>query len=183
MLLPRRKTQRLRRGRISNPGDRYFITFCTKNRVALLTDEENGSAVIQAVKSSQGSGDFELIAATLMPDHVHLLLTLGHRLTVGQVAAKIKTLSRDQGKAAWRWQDEGFEHRVRTSELIEDYGLYIFMNPYRAGLCPLTAPWPWWLCPDPSKFLFLDGFKPQQGVPMEWLGHSDKIARKITTGD
>lgn len=125
------------------------------------------------------SGEIQLIASTLMPDHAHLLLTLGHRLSVGQVMGKIKSLSRDKGRTPWRWQDDGFEHRLRNIESIEDYGFYIFMNPYRAGLCALTQSWPWWACPNPSQFTFLTKLESDHVVPSEWVGLREEIAHRI----
>lgn len=116
-----------------------------------------------------------------MPDHVHLLLTLGSRLGVGQVIGKIKSQSRHQGKAAWRWQEDGFEHQLRTIESIEDYGFYIFMNPYRTGLCTMNADWRWWICPQPTRFHFLAGLGAEQNVPPEWLGLCEQITIRITT--
>jgi hypothetical protein len=125
------------------------------------------------------SGEIELMASTLMPDHLHLLLTLGHRLTVGQTMGKIKTLAREKGRAAWRWQDDGFEHQLRVTESIEDYGFYIFMNPHKAGLCSLTQAWPWWFCPDPHLFAFLGKLNSNDPVPSAWLDLREKIASRI----
>lgn len=183
MALPERKTPRLRFGHVSSPGASYFVTLCTKDRVHVLTLGDNGSLLVGAIQSLHAAGDIELLAATIMPDHIHLLVNLGSRLRIGQVMGKFKTLSRNHGKVSWRWQDDGFEHQIRPAESIKDYGFYIFMNPYRAGLCPLTAKWPWWLCPKTSGFRFLACLDPNPTVPQEWLGLSDKVAAKITSGD
>ncbi|MDI1320187.1 MAG: transposase [bacterium] len=183
MALPDRKTPRLRFGRVSSPGAGYFITLCTKDRSPVLLQPDAAKSVISELRAMRASRDFELLAATVMPDHVHLLFTLGDRLKVGQVMGKFKAKSRNQGRAPWRWQDDGFEHQLRTIESAEDYAFYIFMNPYRAGPCPLTASWPWWLCPQPSGFRFLTEWNLTQPVPQEWLGLCEKIAAKIATGD
>ncbi len=175
-----RQTPRLRRGRISSPGASYFITLCTRNRSPALTEAGTGRRVIETLLSMHGANDMELLAATAMPDHAHLLLNLGNRLQLGQVMGKFKTQSRDQGRAYWHWQEDGFEHRLRNIEAIEDYGFYIFMNPYRAGLCPLNLPWRWWLCPNRSNFRFLSQLAAGESVPSEWLGLCDQIAAQIT---
>jgi len=178
-----RKTARLRFGRVSVPGASYFLTFGTKDRVPILAQANVGAGVCDTIRTMHESGDCHILAATVMPDHVHLLLTLGHDLTIGQVMGKLKVMTRNQGKTTWRWQAEGFEHRVRSTESIEDFGFYTFMNPYRAGLCPLAEKWSWWFCPNPSQFLFLEKLESIQSVPHEWLGLSDKIAGGIATGD
>lgn len=173
----------MRFGRVSSPGAGYFITACTKDRAPILTQGGNGRTIIDTLQLLHDSGDLTLQAATVMPDHVHLLLTLGHRLRLGQVMGKLKTLSRKQGETTWSWQDDEFEHRLRNIESIDDYGFYIFMNPYRAGLCPLAKEWPWWICPQSSEFRFLSARDQNQGVPAEWLGLSEQIGSRITTGD
>lgn len=183
MAKPYRETARLRFGRTNSEGASYFVTACTKNRDPILTGADNGMRIEGTLRAMHSAGDINLTAATVMPDHVHLLFVLGARLDVGQVMGKFKTWSRDMGKASWRWQQDGFEHRLRQIESVEDYGFYIFMNPYRAGLCRLGASWPWWLCPDPSTFRFLAALEGQQEVPPTWLGLSDKIEAKIITGD
>jgi len=104
-----RKTPRLRFGRLSTSGANYFVTFCTKGRRSELTDHSNATALIDVLRLVHESRDIELIAACVMPDHVHLLFKLGSRLEVGQVIGKIKTLSRLRTKADWQWQDESFE--------------------------------------------------------------------------
>jgi REP element-mobilizing transposase RayT len=167
---PTRKTQKLRIGRVSEPGATYFISACTKNRVAVLTEPNSGKILTTAMHTMYEAGDFSLIAATVMPDHFHILLTLGDRLSVGQVAGKMKALAREQGKAAWQ-------------ESTEDYAFYIFMNPYRAGMCPLNSSWPWWHCPQPRQFQFLAALDQLKAMPSEWLGLSDNVASKITTGE
>ncbi len=127
--------------------------------------------------------DVDLLAATIMPDHVHLLFTLGERLSVGQVTGKFKTLARARGQAAWRWQQDGYEHRLRPDESTDDYAFYIFMNPYRAGLCAVSQAWPRWVCPEPTRFRFLQHLDSTGAPPPEWLGTIETIAAKVSTGE
>jgi REP element-mobilizing transposase RayT len=181
--LPDRETSRLRFGRTTAPEASYFVTACTKDRVSILNTADIGRKVSDSFQRLHSSGDISLIAATIMPDHVHFLFTLGYRLRIGQVLGKFKALARDLGQVPWHWQQDGFEHRLRNIESIEDYGFYIFMNPYRAGLCPLTAPWPWWLCPQPSVFQFLSALDQKQVVPAAWLGLGNQIAARIIIGN
>ena len=72
----------------------------------------------------------------LMPDHVHFFVFLpeqGVRLSrwVGQ-------LKRAMGNAAGTehvtWQEGFFEHRLRETEDVLPVFLYIYLNPYKAGL-------------------------------------------------
>jgi REP element-mobilizing transposase RayT len=180
MSFPERQTSRLRWGRISLTSVSYFVTICTKNREPAFADCSMAAKVVDVVRRIHDERDAEILAATVMPDHVHFLFTLGTRLSLGQVIAKFKALSRDHGRAPWRWQDDGFEHRLRSQESVEDYAFYIFMNPYRAKLIPVTERWPAWFCPEPKRFLFLEHFRTNEPVPVEWLGKVEEITSRIT---
>ncbi len=94
--------------------------------------------------------------------------------------AKFKALTRKGSSIDWRWQENGFEHRLRPSESIEDYGFYIFMNAYQGGRLPLTEKAPGWICPDEKKFLFLGKREEMGGVPQEWLAEAVAISKRIS---
>lgn len=179
--LPQRQTARLRFGRISAPGARYFVTCCCKNRTRAFAQHPEIRNARGAISSLHDARDIELIAATVMPDHVHLLFTLGPRLSLGQVVAKFKSLTRNKGAAAWRWQDDCFEHRLRPRESAASYAFYIFMNPYRAGLCDLSSWWDGWLCPSAGHLEFL-GTLGDGPVPAQWLTEVERIASALSVG-
>jgi REP element-mobilizing transposase RayT len=180
---PQRKTARLRWGRITAAGADYFATLCTQGRAPVLTHDTTAIRLLDILGQMHREGDIHLLAATIMPDHVHLLFTLGARLTYGRAIAKFKTRGRDQGRADWRWQEDGFEHQLRSHEKMADYGFYLFMNPYRAGLLAINECWPWWRCPEPSLFSFLQGLNSDGSPPAAWLGESECIAARIVTGE
>lgn len=179
---PSRKTARLRHGRVSLPGARYFLTVCTQGRAPVLTQPDNATRIMQTFRTLNDGG-CALHAATIMPDHAHLLLTLGPDLTLGQTMAKFKNLARDLGRAPWHWQADGFEHRLRPHELAEDYGFYIFMNPYRARLVSTNLVWPWWFCPDLAVFQFSSHLNGPAGIPSEWLGRAEETAQRVVSGE
>jgi len=124
------------------PSTRYFLTLCVRGREPVLTEPSCAERLVTAWRELQESGDLTLLAATVMPDHVHTLFILGDRLPLGRVIAKYKTLARDHGRATWRWQQDGYEHRLRENEDSSEYGFYIFMNPYRAQLIEPLECWP-----------------------------------------
>jgi putative transposase len=178
-ILPHRKTHHLRRGRASIPHARYFVTLCAGGRAPVLTETGNAASIRAALQRLQADGDIALQAATIMPDHIHLLFELLTRLVYGRAVAKFKTLARENGRTAWDWQSDGFEHRLRPDESAESYAFYAFMNPYIAELCPLTQRWPHWICPDAQRFEFLAAINNGEPVPEEWLGHYATVKEKI----
>lgn len=139
--LPARKTEYLRIGRVSLADARYFWTVCTRDRKPVLARNAEVLAIKTVCSDMDTIGDFSLIASVVMPDHAHLLFTLGERLSLDRVMAKFKASTRNVAAADWRWQDNGFEHRLRPDESTKDYAFYMFMNPYRAGLIDMRSTW------------------------------------------
>lgn len=108
-----------------------------------------------------------------MPDHVHVLLTLGERLTFAQVLGKTKaTITRSLGRPVASgpvWQENAFEHRLRDDEDMESYGFYVFMNPYVAGLATMAESWSGWACSDDTRLRFLTSRTADNAPAPEWL--------------
>jgi putative transposase len=177
MTLPVRHTARLRWGRCSETSARYFVTACTNKREPVLTDQ--GADILRIIAKLHTEHDALVHAATVMPDHIHLLLTLGVRLRLGQLVAKVKSMSQKAAAHKWRWQDDFFERRVRTKESLEDYARYIFMNPYRSNLLRLDERWPWWFCPEESQFEFPALIGQGNAIPKEWIGDSERWAAHL----
>jgi putative transposase len=174
-----RETPRLRWGRVSQDGHTYFLTPCVKNRRAVFADAATASVARDVLRQLNADGDAVIDAATIMPDHLHVLLTLGNRLRLGQVNAKFKSLIRRYAHADWDWLSDGFERQVRNDESAEAYAFYIFMNPYRANLISRDEHWPWWFCADESQFRFLFVLAEDPIVPAEWVERSVMIGRTV----
>jgi REP element-mobilizing transposase RayT len=179
---PVRKTERLRRGRLSIPEAVYFLNICTRPRAPVLLREENIPCLRAAFDAITGD-DAEMLAATIMPDHVHLLFRLGRRLVFDRVMAKFKALARGSGRKSWHWQENGFERRLRPDDLAEHYAFYIFMNPYQAGLIPMTEAWPFWICPEPRRFVFPEYIDEKGIPPPEWLVEIEKLTPRLSVGE
>ncbi|MEO6005148.1 MAG: transposase [Opitutus sp.] len=133
----------LRGGRVSIRGARYFVTVCTHARRQGL----NESTVATELKEQLASMDRENImithAAVIMPDHLHVLFTLSGERTIGQVVARAKFGTRlTLSTAGLRWQGNYFEHRLRSTDPLEDVVRYLYINPYAAGLVASTEPYP-----------------------------------------
>ncbi len=178
---PTRQTTALRQGRQSLAGAVYFVTFCTAHRQPWLTSSEARRAGAAVCDELVASGDARMLAATLMPDHVHLLFALGGRLSLARLVAKWKARVRP-ALGGGAWQANYFEHRLRPEEAEEPYAWYIFMNPYRSGLVTVEEVWSgWWPLPE-SAWTFLalarSGPRPQP----EWLDRYDATVRGLVIG-
>lgn len=169
--MPTRRTEELHRLRYSLPSHLYFVTCCSVLRAEGLADHVVAAALTEAVKNSDRNSERVTTAFTVMPDHCHWLFQLGPRLPLDRVVAKFKFYTRlalrRQGLV---WQRDYYEHRLRPDEGPEDYALYIFLNPYRAGLLPTGERWPWWWtgCPQALRFILL--LDAAGAPPREWSG-------------
>lgn len=176
-----RQTARLRTGRDSLPSAWYFLTWCTARRVPFLADESIRLATRQAIDAIDESGDGHVLCATLMPDHIHLLLELGSRLTVSQVVAKTKSAIK-RACPTIGWQLNFFEHRLRDPASAEDYALYIFMNPYCAQLCSLDEVWPGWISSDGVRWMFETKLRARSYPQPEWVDEALRFSTLLPEG-
>ncbi|MGC9450218.1 MAG: REP-associated tyrosine transposase [Oceanipulchritudo sp.] len=171
------RSRDLRKGRISIPGARYFVTCCTHHREPGLTENEIGSRIVRTLRRQQRDQNMDLKCATIMPDHVHFIFVLGHNLTLSKTLAKFKSLTEPLSMdGSLQWQSNFHDHRLRDRVPMEQFAYYIFMNPYRKGLLSVTEAWRWWILnrhysPEFTQLL-ADGKYPQK----EWLLDSQSAA-------
>ena len=168
--LPVRHTGDLRIGRVSVPDATYFLTLCERSRRPGLTSPSLAPALKAALGEIHGCGDIALIAATIMPDHIHLLATLGRRLSLARTVGKLKNTTRAAlARCGLAWQENFYDHRLREHCDGEAFVRYIFLNPYRAGLIGLREQWPWWWRWGDVKFEFEEMVAQHGSVPTEWI--------------
>ena len=135
--------RRLRRlNRIFEAFPLYFLTLCTENRLPVLDNPEVFARVRSFAESSMKHYGIYVNSYMLMPDHIHLLVTIrgssGTTLGVWVKAFKaVVSLRRFQ------WQSGFFDHVLRNSESCSEKWEYIRMNPVRAGLVQHPEDWPY----------------------------------------
>jgi len=91
--------------------------------------------------------DYLLHTWVVMPNHVHLLLTpkieasIALRRLKGASAREANKLLGLTGQPFW--QDESYDHLVRSQAEFERIENYILQNPVRAGLARVEEEYPW----------------------------------------
>lgn len=132
------------------PGAEYLITICTHERRHGLAQPNLLAALQAQVSAMQSEQVLQVRAFTLMPDHLHLLFTLGERLELSRTLARLKAkLTPSMKQAALGWQVSFHDHRLRPDESLEPYFRYIHLNPYQARLIEPGAIWPYtWFRPE-----------------------------------
>ena len=119
----------------------YLLTFCVANRQKVLANDTTFAAFKAAVTRLT---KWNVIAAILMPDHIHLLIApLDREAAVGNAAAALKRFIRHELKANWQWQPGSFDPLLRSDESAEEKWQYIRENPVRAGLVHESGAWPY----------------------------------------
>ena len=144
---PGRGHEALRRGRWSKPGADYFLTFCTRERRPGLTSPELVAAILAQSQKLAVENTWQTRPAVIMPDHIHLLVTLAVDCELSTAVRLFKgRLAPMLSGEGLRWQHAYFDHRVRSAEDLLPIFLYIFLNLYRAGLVPSPQTWPGYFC-------------------------------------
>jgi REP-associated tyrosine transposase len=99
-----------------------------------------------------------LHAVVVMPDHIHLALSFlrdktGDQFTLSRVLHSIKgasahSINKLLDRRGPVWQDESFDHIVRSYENLEGTVEYIRQNPVRRGLVKRPEHYKWlWVAP------------------------------------
>jgi putative transposase len=147
--------------RYSNPanvvaGERtFFVTSCTWGRRSLLQSERAASLFVQTLRDYRNAGKFHLHAYVVMPDHFHLLVTVGSDMTIERTVQLVKggfafRAGKDLGLKAPVWQKGFSEVRVFDWNMFQNQRDYIHNNPVRAKLAASAEQYPYGSAYDPS---------------------------------
>ena len=117
----------------------FFATTKTSMGRCLLQSERNANLLIDVLRSLVREGSFELCDFVIMPDHVHLLVTVKEGMTIEKAMQLIKgrfsfRLKREFGHMGEVWQRGFSEVRVFDKTSFSKCAEYIEQNPVKAGL-------------------------------------------------
>ncbi len=83
----------------------------------------------------------------VMPDHLHLLVTLGKHAKLSAAVRLLKgRLAPALRRAGAAWQPSFFDRRLRPDDELLPISLYIFLNPYRQKLVGVDETWGGYHC-------------------------------------
>jgi REP element-mobilizing transposase RayT len=144
---PRKGYGALRRGRHSAPGADYFLTLCLIRPSAALNREEVINRCQQELLRVEAEQSWTLRSVVFMPDHLHLLITLGPDAVLSAVVRLFKgRLTPCLRQSEARWQENYYDHQLYPEEDRLPVFLYIFLNPYRKNLIAPDQIWPGYFC-------------------------------------
>jgi len=91
---------------------------------------------------------YRLIAWTIMPNHVHVLIEPNADRSLGSIVSSWKRFSARMANRVLKrsgpfWQDDYWDTYIRNERHFESTISYIENNPVKAGLVEDATDWPW----------------------------------------
>jgi REP-associated tyrosine transposase len=127
----------------------YFVTTCTFNRRPILTATEIANILIEEWKAAHSSHGWAVGRYVIMPDHVHLFCSAEMdakplpKFVQAWKQWTSKRITRELDVTGPVWQEQFFDHVLRSSESYRQKWDYFRQNPARAGLVAAADDWPW----------------------------------------
>ena len=127
----------------------YFITTCTFRRKPILARKPVADILEREWQSARTRHGWAVGRYVIMPDHLHFFCA--PELTAKPLPTFIgfwkewtaKQIKRTLGLADRVWQEEFFDHVMRSSESYAQKWDYVRENPVRAGFVQRADDWPW----------------------------------------
>ena len=123
-------------------GGTYFLTLTLQDRTqTYLTDYigELRSSFSEAKKILP----FEITAICILPDHLHLLMTLPENDS--DFSRRIRAVKYNFSKkipiSQKIWQNRFWEHTIRDDRDLENHIAYTYYNPVKHGYCAAVSDW------------------------------------------
>ena len=124
--------------RILSPRRTFFVTTKTSMGQALLQSERDAMLLVDVLRSYMAARKFQRHDFVIMPDHVHLLITVHGDMTIERAMQFIKggfsfRLRKEFGYRGEVWQRGLSEVRVEDRQSFLRHREYMAQNPVKAG--------------------------------------------------
>ena len=136
----------------TSAGMRFLQTDRQLDRAGIgpvwLRDQRVAEMLVKALRyGSEIKRWYELHAYVIMPNHVHVIWTPRMSMSrilqwfKGATAYRAKRLLGLAEKAFW--QDESYDHWIRSDRELQKIIRYVELNPVKAALVKGVEDWPW----------------------------------------
>jgi REP-associated tyrosine transposase len=124
----------------------FFVTTKTSMGRALLQSDRNAMLFIDVLRSYVAAKKFKVHDFVVMPDHVHLLITVSGEMSIEKAVQFIKggfsyRLKKELGHCGEVWQ-RGFSE-VNDEDSFAKHREYIVQNPVKRGLVSEPEAYPY----------------------------------------
>jgi putative transposase len=104
--------------------------------------------LLEVIREVRTETTFKLLAFVVMPDHLHMVVSLPSELRLGRVMQLIKgrfsnRYHRETGGAGNLWQERYHERTLRTSHQLITAIEYVHGNPVKAELVSQVSDFSW----------------------------------------
>jgi REP element-mobilizing transposase RayT len=128
----------LRKGRYDELGLYYFLTTVTKEREPLFSEPTMAMTVLNSLKWLDHNDKIELIAAVVMPDHIHFVAKL-EGASIAALMHSLKSYTANEinkmlGRKGHVWERQYYERGIRDEKSLNELIVYCLENPVRKGL-------------------------------------------------
>jgi REP element-mobilizing transposase RayT len=134
----------LRKARIYDSKNPYFVTICTSDKIEILTKNKIPEILINNIKWFIGNSVIINLGFVIMPDHLHWAFASMGESTLNNILRRYKSFAAKKIKEelCWNikiWQDCYYDHLLRD---IRDFRIkldYMHNNPVRKGIVKRPA--------------------------------------------
>jgi alanyl-tRNA synthetase len=138
------------------PWAKYMVTFSTIDRRQLSPKARD--IVLESLLFTDRQRRWQLFAACVMPDHVHVLFEPqikqqdpdGNPIfwPLTELLHSVKSftaheINKAEGTTGGVWEKESFDRMMRSDADLEEKFHYLCRNPWDNGIVPMTEPYPW----------------------------------------
>jgi len=169
------------------PWAKYIVTFSTRERAPLSAEARD--IVLKSLVFMHEQRRYELYAACVMPDHVHLLFEPqikeqdkeGNPVfwPLTEILHSIKSFTAHEINAAQKtkgnpvWEKESFDRIIRGQSDMEEKFHYICKNPWDSGVVGQDENYPWLWTPGTPRRDAVEGTRdacaPQTNIERYYL--------------
>lgn len=135
----KRKNIRLKDFDYSHPNYVYFVTICAAESEKPFLKKKIANAITESIDFLRSKKNVLVFAYCLMPDHLHLLMSLPEKSeSLSKIMKDFKSYTtkiyRERMNQGGLWQRGFYDHIVRKREDLMQICEYILDNPVRKGL-------------------------------------------------
>ncbi len=154
----RRHPHRLDPSEYRIPGQAVAIVICTKSSHPILLARDIPGRVTEALQFNAANNGVELVAWSIMPDHLHAVAQVGRdggdilKFIYGFKKRTGRTI-RQAGIVGPVWLRSFWDRHLRRDEPLAKIVHYAAMNPVEEGLCRRWQDWPYtWIDDEPWRY-------------------------------
>ncbi|MCS7338154.1 MAG: alanine--tRNA ligase, partial [Verrucomicrobiae bacterium] len=160
------------------PWAKYMVTFSTVQGRQLSPRARD--IVLESILWTHRQGRWQLFAACVMPDHVHVLFepqikeqdATGKPVfwSVTELLHSVKSftaheINKLEGTTGAVWEKESFDRLIRSDADLEEKFHYICRNPWDNNVVPPTEPYRWLWTPDAERGAHASGVPAAASTP------------------